>query len=503
MDKNRQKNLMRLLYIPAVLLIFTAGFFSNKVFAAPNREKDDAAPIYRESSPTPMPKVLVSPEDLQNSFRAVAERVLPVVIEINTIEVIKQSASQFSSPFEFFFGPQGNQQPSEQEFRRPGLGSGVIVGREGKNVYAITNNHVAGSAAEMSVRLYDARQFSAKLVGGDARADLALIVFETEDDVPIAELGDSNALYVGDWVLAVGNPYGYESTVTAGIISALGRRAGPDMPVSGLTDYIQTDAAINPGNSGGALVNLKGQIIGINTWIASQTGGNVGLGFAIPINDAKRAVNDFVSKGRITYGWLGISIQDVDPRQLPGIIDDLKLGKAKGALVVNVYKDSPAAKGGILPGDFVTSVDSKPVTNAGDLSRLVGNQPPGTMVEFSIIRLGEKQSLAVKLTERPMETDLQKNNTLWPGLIILGLTEDMRKQLKVPSSVTGVLAASVFQDSPVATAGFKHGDIITKLGSVDIKNAFDFYKALNDPNVKELNFRIFRQGTEISIGITK
>ncbi|MEW5814884.1 MAG: trypsin-like peptidase domain-containing protein, partial [Spirochaetota bacterium] len=257
----------------------------------------------------------VSPEVLQNSFREIAAKVLPVVVEVDVVDVLKQNAPQFSSPFDFFFSPRQdeNQNPQEREYKRYGLGSGVMIRKIGDKVYVLTNNHVVGQAEEIKVKLEDRRQFKAKIVGKDEKKDLALIVFETKENVPIAEMGDSSRLKVGDWVLAVGNPLGFESTVTAGIVSAVGRKSQLGSDVATFTDYIQTDAAINQGNSGGALVNLAGQVVGLNTWIASPSGGSIGIGFAIPINNAKKAIEDFISQGRIEYGWLGINIGDAAP----------------------------------------------------------------------------------------------------------------------------------------------------------------------------------------------
>jgi serine protease Do len=233
--------------------------------------------------------------DLQQCYRQISKSVMPVVAEINVIEVIRQKVSRPISPWEFFFGPAPDQTAAEErEYRKTGLGSGVIVGQTGEHVYVLTNNHLVGNAERIGVRLYDGRQFEAEIDLRDPQTDLALIRVETGEVVPVARLGDSDELQVGDIVLAVGNPFGFESTVTAGIVSAVGRnRNGSSTALN--ADYVQTDAAINPGNSGGALVNIKGEIIGINTWIASTTGASVGLGFAIPINYAKKIIEASLS----------------------------------------------------------------------------------------------------------------------------------------------------------------------------------------------------------------
>ena len=320
-------------------------------------------------------------EAIQLSFREIAKKVLPVVVKIDVVEVVKQPAVGGQSPFRFFFGvPRGDDNGDNGtgpgEMRVNGLGSGIIVRRTGNTVYVLTNNHVVESATEVSVKLNDQRTFSAKVVGKDARRDIALVSFETKDPVVIAELGDSSDLQVGDLVMAVGNPFGFESTLTMGIVSALGRSAPQGQQT--YTDYIQTDASINQGNSGGALVNMRGQVVGINTWIAAPTGGSVGVGFAIPINNAKKAIDDFITKGKVEYGWLGVQIGDIqDSATYPGFAKDLKVEGLKGAFVLNIYKGSPADKAGLLPGDYVLRADGQDIRNADHLTQVVGAMVAG------------------------------------------------------------------------------------------------------------------------------
>ena len=237
--------------------------------------------------------------------------------------------------------------------------------------------------------------------------------------MPVAELGDSNALQVGDLVLAVGNPLGFESTVTMGIVSALGRR-GPQGQTSSYTDYIQTDAAINQGNSGGALVNIDGQVVGINTWIAAPSGGNVGLGFAIPINNAKTAIDDFITKGRVQYGWLGALIGDIqDPSTYPDLAKDMKVDGVKGALVLDLYKGSPADRAGLRPGDYVTAVGSTPVSDANQLTQVIGSIEAGRSTSLSVIRLGEQKTLTVTIGERDAKDQVAQAKNLWPGMTVV------------------------------------------------------------------------------------
>jgi Do/DeqQ family serine protease len=310
-------------------------------------------------------------QSLQNAFRAVAAKVLPSVVQVDVVDVVRNSGADLPNPFEFFFGPQRQRQGQPREFRQQGLGSGVVVRRSGEKLYVLTNDHVAGDAEQINIKLQDGRSYKAKLVGRDENKDLALVMFETRENIPVAEIGDSGSLMVGDWVLAVGSPLGFESTVTAGIVSAIGRRSVRG--AAGFTDYIQTDAAINQGNSGGALVNIYGQVVGINSWIASTSGGNIGLGFAIPINNAKRSIDDFITKGRSEYGWIGINMGGLQPQAA----EDLRLGEARGAFVYGVFKGSPAEKAGLQPGDLITRVDGVALKDSSDLLLTIGNLTPG------------------------------------------------------------------------------------------------------------------------------
>jgi serine protease Do len=413
---------------------------------------------------------------LQNAFNSVVDEVLPVVVEVNVVQVVEQRVPQFESPFDFFFG---NPDTERREFRRGGLGSGVIVRRDGDTVYVISNNHVVGEADEINIVLSDGREFAAEIVGTDERTDLALVSFETSQDVPIARLGDSEDLEVGDWVLAIGNPFGFESTVTAGIISALRREPEPGSPIAGFTDYIQTDAAINPGNSGGALVNLDGDVVGINTWIASRSGGNVGLGFAIPINNTKRAIDDFIEKGRISYGWLGVAIADLSDQRFPNVADTMEIGERVGAFVSNVHIDSPADRAGILPGDFIYRVAGEDVENTSELSRVVGLQRVGSRVTIELLRAGQERSVNVTLDERGTDEEIQDNSRLWPGFTVVTLTDEMREGLDMPFWQRGVIVSGVVPQSPAAEAGLRRGDVVTDVEGDGVTAVDEFYQALN------------------------
>ena len=440
--------------------------------------------------------------NIQYSFRQVADIALPVVTEINVVEVIEQERRPFS-PFEYFFGPNPRQEsPQEREFRRPGLGSGVLVRQDGDTVYVLTNNHVVGDADEISVALHDGRQFKAQLVGSDPRTDLALVSFESQEEVPLADLGDSSDLEVGDWVLAVGNPYGFEATVTAGIVSALGRRAQGAAPVARFTDYIQTDAAINPGNSGGALLNIDGEVVGINTWIASQSGGSVGLGFAVPVSIARRAVNDFIEKGRVVYGWLGVIVGTPDPDTYPELRSDMRLGERTGAFVLNVVQDSPAVQAGLLPGDLITRMDGEDLADQNELTTMIGNLEPGTGVRFQVVRYGREREMSVTLKERGAEEIVQNNANLWPGMVVAGLTDQIRSRLRIPPRVEGAVVYNVVEGSPAGKAGLRQGDVVQKVADRGVGSLMDFYRALNEAS-GQIRLNLYRQGSEVVIGLRR
>jgi Do/DeqQ family serine protease len=436
-------------------------------------------------------------ENIQTAFHLVAQKVIPTVVEVRVVDVVKAPA--FQSPFDFFFNnPDDNSKPQEREFRQYGLGSGVIVERKGSKVYVLTNNHVADGASEITITLSDKREFKATLVGSDDKRDLALLVFETKDQVPIAELGDSNNIQVGDWVLAIGNPLGFASSITSGIISALGRENNFGSASGGFTEYIQTDAAINQGNSGGALVNIQGQVIGINTWIASPTGGNVGLGFAIPINNAKKDINDFIAKGKVEYGWLGITIGEV----APPLAEDLKIRGKDGAFVYSVFKDSPAFQAGVFPGDFITSLNGTEVKNSSQLLKLIGDLAPGSISRLAFIRDGKNQEITVKLVSRDNEKAITaKANKIWPGFSVLPLTADIRDTLKLKAETKGVAIVELDQGSAASVAGLKQGDVITSINDKKITTASDFYRYLNEERNRDIRFRIIRENTELVIGL--
>ena len=427
---------------------------------------------------------------LQLAVRGVVERVRRQVVAIDVIEIVRQESP--GSPFEYFFGQGVPRQP--REFMQQGLGSGILVRRNGGTYYVLTNNHVVGSASEIGIRLSDGREFAGKLVGSDEYRDLALVSFESDVELSVATLGDSARIMPGDFVLAVGSPFGFESTVTAGIVSAVGRQALPGGGVASLTDYIQTDAAINQGNSGGALVDLSGSVIGVNTWIASPSGGSIGIGFAIPINNAKRAIDSFIDTGTMVYGWFGIN--SIDPPE--SIVEDMKLGDAHGSFVIDVYLDSPAAKAGILPGDFITGISGREIPDSNALLYAIGDTAPGERVPVTLLRFGETISVEVEVGRRAGSSELLSDTSaLWPGMLVLPLTEETRRQLGMQPG-GNILVVEVESGTPAQRAGFLPGDTILTMEGEPVSSLEEFYRALNSEN-RNVSCTVLRDGSEFRL----
>jgi Do/DeqQ family serine protease len=391
-------------------------------------------------------------------------------------------------PWRYFFNsPEDDKSAPSAPRTQSGLGSGVIVERNGNTVYVLTNNHVAGDAKDITVVLKDKREFKAALVGKDERRDLAVVSFTTADkDISIARLGDSDTVQVGDWAIAIGSPLGLEFSVTTGTISALQRSGGPEGNIS---DFIQTDASINQGNSGGALANIHGEVIGINTWIASSTGGSVGLGFAVPINNAKRAIRDLIDKKVVKYGWLGIKMGDSDPV----VLKSLGVEGKKGAYVESVSIGSPADKSGILPGDFIVSLDGRAVEGNEQLTRMVGDIPAGTKSEFKLIRAGAEKKLSVKIEERD-DKKVGDNSKLYPGLILIPADSELLSSAQSGGKkLSGLIVAAVIPKSPAAGMGLALGDQLTQVNGKKVSSLKEYYEALNASSGK-LSFGYDRDG---------
>ncbi len=437
-------------------------------------------------------------EALQSAFRSISSSMLPAVVEIDVTETKTIENDPFENFRFFFFGAPDQQNQDngrKRQYEQKGLGSGVIVQRSGDTIYVLTNNHVAGEATTISVKLNDGREFEGKRVGADERMDIALVSFESSDKtIPVAKLGDSDEVQTGDICLAMGAPLGFSQSVTQGIISAKGRSGSA---LGNINDFIQTDAAINQGNSGGPLVNIYGEVIGINTWIASQSGGSQGLGFAIPINNIKNSIDSFIKNGKITYGWLGVSLLETTDEFKKA----LGVGDLSGALASQIFIGSPAQKCGMQPGDFIVELNGKPVKDVNQLVREVGILEADTTAKFAVIRGGKRVEMSVKIEERSEKVS-SDSSKLWPGFAAVPLTDDIRKELKLEDNISGVAVTNVMAKTPAASLRLQDGDVITAVNGKAVDNLAEFYEALASAG-KSVNFDIYSNGGTITTGTYK
>ncbi|MCG8481045.1 MAG: Do family serine endopeptidase [Spirochaetales bacterium] len=473
------------------LLFGTPGGGADSVVIREARPIADEAPVIPASFATEE-SIDVS-RAFQERFRQVAAATLPVVVEINTVNTVTQRVP--THPFFFFGRPDQNGGSRDRRFQQRGLGSGVIVGRDRGVVYVLTNHHFAGGADEIEIVLDDGRSYRGELVGTDELSDLALVSFETSEDIPIAVLGDADTLEIGDWVFAVGNPLGFQSTVTAGIVSAKERAVPTQSRLSGVTSFIQTDASINQGNSGGALVNLDGEVVGINTWIASRSGGSDGIGFAIPINMARRAIMDFIEHGEVEYSWLGVLTSDTTPDFAAEIGGE---GEA-GAFVQSVHVGSPAAGGGVRPGDLIVGIGGVEITSSSELVRAVASLAPREEAEVTVVRNGERMSLTIETSLRDGQGGAG-SELLWPGLAVVPLDDGVREQLDVARRVEGVVVASVTGGSAAEGSGLRRGDVITAVNGSRVESLSQFYTSIAELEDDEVRFRVIRGGTTVILG---
>ncbi|MDR2516899.1 MAG: Do family serine endopeptidase [Spirochaetaceae bacterium] len=475
------------LVLIGVLFGFSLAFVSFSCSTPPGGKPAEA-----QENPLVIPQdALAVAESLQTSFRAVAERVLPSVVEIKTVSVRRPTLPNGIPP-EFFFGPR-DQEPNrgpERQFRSQGVGSGIIVRQNGDLYYVITNFHVVDGVTEVSIAVEDGREYPAEIVGTNERRDLAMVSFRTSDRFPLAVLGDSDSVRVGDWAIAIGNPMGLMSTVTMGIVSAIGRTGGP---AGNINDFIQTDTSINRGNSGGALVNIRGEVIGIPTWIASDNGGgSMGLGFAIPINNAKRTIDEFINKGEISDGWLGVSLIDTDR----DLAQALGLTGKRGALAVQVFIDSPAHKGGLQPGDYITHLDGAEIRDRNALTRRVGDLRAGAQVTFTVFRDGASHDLRVRIEARAAGVD-SDGRKLWPGVYAVPITDAIRQALHLNAGDQGVIVAEIQTESPAAVIGLQREDRIISLNGEAVRDLAAFYRLLRERTGRELWFEVVRNGSRL------
>ena len=443
-----------------------------------------------------------------NIFVEIAKKQNPAVVNVSTkakaetahknFRVPRPGPGQNKSPDPFrdfydrFFGERPNQRPKR------GMGSGFVIDKEG---HILTNYHVIEGAGKIVVILDDngtEKEYTATLVGSDPKTDIALIKINRESgdnkDFPFLRLGSSENLEVGEWVVAIGNPFGLSHTVTVGVVSALGRSigAGP------YDEFIQTDASINPGNSGGPLINIEGDVIGINTAIISgNTGGNVGIGFAIPIDIAKGILKDLRERGTVTRGWLGVMIQKITP----DLAKSFGLSQSEGALVGDVIPDGPAAKGGVKRGDVIVMFDGQQVKDMEDLPKIVAATRPNSVVDVEVIRDGSRMTLSVsiELLEDSQETVVAKADPL--GLQVQDITEGLAQSLKL-ESVEGVLVSDVTAGNAAAEAGIRRGDVISEMNRSIVKDMRDYQNLMASVQKgSSVLFLVKRGGSTIYIAV--
>jgi len=436
---------------------------------------------------------LTTVKSLGQAFVEVAKKVQPAVVNITTEKTVTMRPwDRFGedffrgSPFEDFFRGFGSPRERGREYQhkqRSG-GSGVIVDKEG---YILTNNHVVEGVDKVKVTLNDGREFSATMKGQDTRTDLAVLNIKAKD-LPVANLGDSDKLEVGEWAIAIGSPFGLEHTVTVGVISAKGRSG---LGTGTYEDFIQTDASINPGNSGGPLINIDGEVIGINAMIIQP---GTGIGFAIPINMAKQILNDLIKHGKVVRPWLGISAQDLTAEMM----EHFKVKEKEGVLVGQVYPGTGAEKAGLSSGDIIRSVDDKPVKNVNELVKEIQKKKVGQTVRLAIIRDGKPTTIEVTTTAMPEKAELakEKEEEEKMGARVQDLTPQLSARYGISGIKHGVVVVGVEDGSLANEIGLREGDVILEINRKKIENTKDFEKAITDIDVeKGVIFLIHRKGS--------
>ena len=421
-------------------------------------------------------------------FTELIENASPAVVKINTIEHAKRSSSRQAYPqdvpdiFKHLFEPRGQQQEQRS------MGSGFVVSSDG---YILTNNHVVENADEISVRLSDHREFTAEVVGTDTRSDLALLKVDGKG-LPMLEFADSEKLKVGEWVLAIGSPFGLDFTASAGIVSAIGRSI-PTERNENYVPFIQTDVAINPGNSGGPLFNMDGKVVGINSQIYTRSGGSIGLSFAIPSNVAVDVIDQLKNKGRVDRGWLGVAIQEVDR----DLAKSFGLSKPTGALIQQIEPGSPADSSGLMVGDVILSFDGKGITKSGDLPHVVGSVAPGKTVPVELMRSGKKLKTNVKVGQLNAgdEVEVASGNAEAGDRLGLMVEELDIRQKQAWRLAGGVVVTQVAPDSAAAKAGIRPGDVIAQLGFEGVTDMASYHELQSNlPANTLLPIRFFRDG---------
>ena len=437
-------------------------------------------------------------------FTAIVEKADPAVVNIRTTATVPVRGSNGpggSDPYElfrWFFGPEfqpPGQSPNPRQRPQPtppeertvprGVGSGFFISADG---FILTNNHVVVDATDIYVTLTDGREFKAKVIGTDERTDVALIKIEAKDMTPLV-IGDPKKLKKGQWVLAIGSPFGLDSTVTSGIVSAIGRDTGEYLP------FIQTDVAVNPGNSGGPLINLDGEVVGINSQIISRSGGFMGISLAIPIDEAMRVVDQLRTTGKVTRGRVGVQIGEVGK----DVAEAIGLPKAEGALVSSVEAEGPAEQAGVQPGDVILKFNKEPIKRWSDLPRIVGETKPGTRADMEIWRKGKSMTLSVKVGETPTEKAAAAGKKAAPepevtnalGLSVIDVPADVQKKLRIKGGVQVKVA-----DGAAAKAGLQEGDIVLALNDTDVTGAKQFGELVGKLDKSRATGLLVRRGDQ-------
>lgn len=432
------------------------------------------------------------------NFVLIAKNTMPAVVNISTTQKSLRRPRRRQRPMP---GPFGGEDPFEEFFRRffgdrppqrqrRSLGSGFIISEDG---YIVTNEHVVDGADKITVRLSDEDELEAEVIGTDDKTDIALIKIEPSQPLQSVPLGSSSSLQVGDWVMAIGNPFGLEQTVTAGIVSAKGRviGAGP------YDDFIQTDASINPGNSGGPLLNLKGEVVGINSAIFSQGGGNIGIGFAIPIDMARAIIQQLQDTGKVTRGWLGVAIQTVTSE----LAESFDLDEPIGALVAEVTSDGPAQKAGVERGDIITHFKGEKVLRSHDLPAMVARTPVGEEVQITVLRGGKQHTITVtlgELTDRIAQADGRRQSQAGWGMTVAGISDEHVQRYRLPDNQQGIVVTEVEPGGPAELAGIRPGDVIEEVNRQTVRSVNDFTSALKKAEQSETLLLLVRRGNSTS-----
>ncbi|MCX7793576.1 MAG: DegQ family serine endoprotease [Thermodesulfovibrionales bacterium] len=461
-------------YIIFFLLLTLLGVFL--YFYLPERDS-----AFRPGTPLVSEKIL----ETELAFAEVVRSVSPSVVNIS----VTRTVSGEEDFFDLFF-PQGNGEApsrwSEQSF-----GSGVTVSQDG---YIITNNHVIEDAEDIRVTLPDKRSFQGKLIGADPKTDLAIIKIEAKG-LPVAPWGDSDELRVGEFVLSIGNPFGLSNTVTLGIVSAKGRA---NVGIADYEDFIQTDAAINPGNSGGPLVNIKGEIVGINTAIFSRSGGYQGIGFAVPSNMAKAVFDQLIKEGKIKRGWLGVNIQDITPE----LAQKFNFDRLEGVLINGIVKDSPAERAGLRKGDIITEFNGKKVSDVGSFRNMVAGTSPGKKVKLKFFRDASYRDAELIIEEQVMPSQenrsfrgrIPEKRDAFSGMDVFELSRDIAAQLGLSPDSKGIVIARIEPGSPADMAGLRRGDVIEEIEQKQVKSLGEFKQILSRLKTQEILLYVNRGG---------